>query len=709
VTDSKRLPRHDEDRHPPRQAAVAQLDDVAVLEPVLLGEPRAHPGRRIPRELRHRLRQLLEPAVVGKAAVPDGRIRPEDDFEAPLGGRLNACGRDVRFGRERLRWRDGRLRCRASCGRRRLGGCHRSCSGGAGGRAARRRRLRARREGCGGAAVGHGRAGDEPVVHDPAPEGLRVAEGFPVDAPDVPAAAIVGARPVVLDDVVRAAVGLGGEDAEHLVGRAPLVERRDERLRERHRAVERAGVPPALERVRRRDVPVRQVRGFVHVGAVVGDEGDPREALGKPEIDRRGEHRVAAEDHEQLDLPGVHRSDQLVERGRLVGRLRLDGGAVGDRRADVAERLVHRVGQRVDRRRLVLAGDDGRPAAVRLEIARHRSDPLGHARGVGPRHARTLARGGAADRRRQLAREAFDLARAQRQAVIRLRAGQRRAALDDIQAVHLLVVVGHPPAGREVLLVAHVAGPARQEVGVERHDHIGLVEVADRRPLGAGLLCAEARAVAGHRVPLVPAGLGVLSQHVGHLLGERWGGHRAGEKTHACAPPRLLGAAGRLHRREEVAPRPDLAAVGDDLRAIGVVETEHRCLRDRVGRPQAGRVVRVALDLRGPAHVAFDQDGLRDAAERDCAREEQRAAGDDVLGLADVGDDRLERLPGAGAHAGQRERCAHQLEELAPALRVVPLRGLLGELAVQVFAELGGVGQFAETAPVEAPLGAGQA
>ena len=60
-------------------------------------------------------------------------------------------------------------------------------------------------------------------------------------------------------------------------------------------------------------------------------------------------------------------------------------------------------------------------------------------------------------------------------------------------------------------------------------------------------------------------------------------------------------------------------------------------------------------------------------AERDGAREEQRTARDEVLGLPDVGDDLFRRLLRAGADAGERERRAHQLQELAAALRIVPL------------------------------------
>ena len=45
----------------------------------------------------------------------------------------------------------------------------------------------------------------------------------------------------------------------------------------------------------------------------------------------------------------------------------------------------------------------------------------------------------------------------------------------------------------------------------------------------------------------------------------------------------------------------------------------------------------------------------------------------------------------------------------AAALRIVPLRRLFRKLAMQVFAKLRRVGQFAEAAPIEAAVGSGDA
>ena len=62
--------------------------------------------------------------------------------------------------------------------------------------------------------------------------------------------------------------------------------------------------------------------------------------------------------------------DELAQRGVLFGRHDLRRRLIAHRRADVAERLVDRVRERMHRRRLRLAGDDERRAAVRRQILR---------------------------------------------------------------------------------------------------------------------------------------------------------------------------------------------------------------------------------------------------------------------------------------------------------------------------------------------------
>src|SRR5205814_887574 len=66
-------------------------------------------------------------------------------------------------------------------------------------------------------------------------------------------------------------------------------------------------------------------------------------------------------------------------------------------------------------------------------------------------------------------------ARASRQTMIRTRPGRRGHRFDRIETVHAIGLLG--PASRgEIFRVAERAGRAAEEVGVEREDHVGLIE-----------------------------------------------------------------------------------------------------------------------------------------------------------------------------------------------------------------------------------------
>ena len=128
-------------------------------------------------------------------------------------------------------------------------------------------------------------------------------------------------------------------------------------------------------------------RRLVGVEAVVDDQRRPWPA--SPANFRSAgavKTGFAAEDDEQLDLAGVHRRRRAraATRAGPIG-VDFDRSAVGDRRADVAERLVHRVRERVHRGRLVFAGDDERAAAMRLQVLGDGGHPL---RRVGVRERR---------------------------------------------------------------------------------------------------------------------------------------------------------------------------------------------------------------------------------------------------------------------------------------------------------------------------------
>ena len=226
-----------------RPSRVSVTTSSAAQPQLVRGRVRDH-RRVVPGQLGQRLGQLLEPAVVGVGAVPDGGIGAEEKRQA-----LDFGFWILDFGLE-------------------PGGIH--------AHGLDRKR----------AAV------DDAVVERLAPAGLEVL-------------ARQLALPVVLDDVVRALVGLLGERRQDLVGRLPVEERRDQRLDDRRGPVQGARVAPALQLVRRGHVPVAHPRGLVLVEAQVDAQADLVHRLRELEVRRRVVDGVAAQDDEQRDLPAA--------------------------------------------------------------------------------------------------------------------------------------------------------------------------------------------------------------------------------------------------------------------------------------------------------------------------------------------------------------------------------------------------------------------
>jgi hypothetical protein len=282
-------------------------------------------------------------------------------------------------------------------------------------------------------------------------------------------------------------------------------------------------------------------------------------------------------------------------------------------------------------------------------------------------------------------------------------AGDGRYRLCDIQAVQRVVGRIHPAPRREVLRVADGRRTEPEEVGVERDDDVGPIEVIERRRARGAALH---RAV--HRVPLVPLGLRERRQQRLNLIDHRRRRDRLGQQPQAAATTGSLGADRQLQGSRKRAPRLDLAPVHDRARPVGIVEPEHGCLREDVSRAEARGMFGIAFDFRRPPHVVFRKQRRTDTAERHRRREEQRPARHDFLRLPDVGHDRLGRLARACRHTRESQRGAHQLQKLTASGRIAELGGLRGKLAVHVLTELIGIRQFLEASPVGAAFEPGK-
>ena len=283
-------------------------------------------------------------------------------------------------------------------------------------------------------------------------------------------------------------------------------------------------------------------------------------------------------------------------------------------------------------------------------------------------------------------------------------------ALHGVKAQHLLFQL-RTAAARELARVEMKSREARGEkISIQREHDLGLGEVVHGlHRLPEGHLRARVDVVAVHRLPLNPLGLRVSLQKHLHLRHE---GRRGGGTAEHAQPHATL----RLERFDHLAqavqrvrPGVRLAHVQVDLRAVRVIQPEHAGLGVHIGSAQRRRMLRIAFDLGRTAFVALHQQPRAVGAERHRRGVKQRLAQHQVMRLPHVGNDRLQRLPGAGAQPGQRQRGAHDLHEVAARTLVRPLRGVPGKLPVQHLLELGSLRQLVQGAPVPRPARLGSA
>ncbi len=300
--------------------------------------------------------------------------------------------------------------------------------------------------------------------------------------------------------------------------------------------------------------------------------------------------------------------------------------------------------------------------------------------------------------------ERLQLGRLERQPVVGDHAGVAGAAFDGVEPVHRRGAVADSAARREIADVLELAAAAGKKIGVQRHDHVGLGEVVAnvQRLLeddAGGFLVR----VQPGRLVLDPAGLRQRVHESAELCGQRRRGDGLGEDAHALAallhqlaevqPQRLLG----------VFPADDLPLPSRRLRAIRVVQPQHRRLREQVGGAAADRVAGFAFDLGGPALVALDEQADGRAGQVHGGRVVLCDAGDQLFRHADVGDNLLpRRVHSAACQAGQPQRRPQQRQETPPRHRVEPRLGLVGVVAAHHPPELFRVQPLLQAAP-EAP------
>ena len=139
-------------------------------------------------------------------------------------------------------------------------------------------------------------------------------------------------------DVVAAPRLAFAEHGKDLDRTAAVEQRLDQRLHDAHGGVERTGVAPRFKVVRPREVPVAMLRGLVLVQAQVGRVGDLFQRLSELQVRRCVVHRISAQDQQRLDLSGLHSLDQFLDVGRMAVRPRIR--IVSDGLVNVAQLAV---------------------------------------------------------------------------------------------------------------------------------------------------------------------------------------------------------------------------------------------------------------------------------------------------------------------------------------------------------------------------------
>ena len=142
--------------------------------------------------------------------------------------------------------------------------------------------------------------------------------------------------------IVTIDLSLAGEQRDKFNCALAVVKRRNQRLDDARRAVVGASVTPGFEFVRRVDVPLAKLGGFVLIESVMNAKRNfaARHRVGKVKIGGRVVDRIAAENDQQIDFAAAHVGDEIFDGFGLIDRVGIDWVGVENGLADVAELSV---------------------------------------------------------------------------------------------------------------------------------------------------------------------------------------------------------------------------------------------------------------------------------------------------------------------------------------------------------------------------------
>ena len=246
---------------------------------------------------------------------------------------------------------------------------------------------------------------------------------------------------------------------------------------------------------------------------------------------------------------------------------------------------VQRTHRGVDTRGLALSGDNQRLAAVRQKVLRNGVDPAR----IHTRHIRSRLAGGPGrtEARRERRDKRSDLPALETEPVIGHRSRQRVDAFDGVEPVHRATRGSCTPSVSEAARVTDRLRIGEQRIGVEAEDHRGSIESEHEIDVASRRLAQACKPV------LVADGVVGRPLHLGEAGSELGDQARQGGRGEGLGEDRKAGAAicgvrlGQLSPgRHEIGPRFPLTLQRDRLRAVRIVEAEHRRLHARARGPE---------------------------------------------------------------------------------------------------------------------------
>ena len=334
--------------------------------------------------------------------------------------------------------------------------------------------------------------------------------------------------PVLPDHLVARKLRSFGKGGQHIVYRLAPIQGSNQRLNYRDGAVIGRRITPIFVGVRFGNVPLANFGSFVFMRAQTNPQFRHLNRTAQIHFRRSIEDRIAAQNHEQLNLAAVQIRQQRVQVSPLVSRLSFKRSGQHHGGADVAERLIDEMNQRVNFRRLVFTRNHNRLALVRQQVLREGVEELRAG-------SRTTAH-----RSRKRPGKSGYLRGLNRLPVIGFRARGSGCRFDCVETTLRFFRAAHGAFFRPVTRITHATRAVGKEVAVDGQNNVSLIELVNGiDELAKCLLRTHAATMSGG-FPLVPFRARIQLEYILNLRVQRRRRDRFGEDANAGTRLRTL-------------------------------------------------------------------------------------------------------------------------------------------------------------------------